>query len=205
MMCRIKVLRISKTFFDIMETFMPISYLNDFVFCPYSIYLHQVFDGNQEEVYSASPQQKGKSGHDKVDNAPKYSRTVLNAIYVISNKLGMYGKIDQYFVKEKLLVERKYSISTLYRGYYYQIWTQYLAMKEMGYGVEKLQFYSMKDNRRYEIPLPSDSDVAELKAHIRKIARFDFENDKINVNPTKCAHCIYAALCDKTDNDHVYS
>ena len=188
-----------------METYMPISYLNDFVFCPYSIYLHQVFDGSKEEVYSASPQQTGKSGHDKVDNAPRQSRQVLNAIYVISNRLGMYGKIDQYFVKDKLLVERKYSISTLYRGYYYQLWTQYVAMQEMGYEVQKLQFYSMKDNRKYDVPLPTEKDMEELKAHIRKIARFDFETEEIKVNPAKCTHCIYAALCDKTDIDHVYA
>jgi len=31
-----------------METFLQITYLNDFVFCPYSIYLHQVFDNNAE-------------------------------------------------------------------------------------------------------------------------------------------------------------
>jgi CRISPR-associated exonuclease Cas4 len=43
-----------------METLLPITYLNDFVFCPHSIYLHQVFDNAEIEVYSAAPQQKGR-------------------------------------------------------------------------------------------------------------------------------------------------
>lgn len=36
-----------------METFLPITYLNDFIFCPYSISLHQAFDISSEDLYSA--------------------------------------------------------------------------------------------------------------------------------------------------------
>ena len=50
-----------------METFLPITYLNDFVFCPYSIYLHQVFDNNSEDLYSAKPQLQGKIAHKDID------------------------------------------------------------------------------------------------------------------------------------------
>ena len=188
-----------------MEFFLPISYLNDFVFCPYSIYLHQVFDNSKEEVYSANPQQKGKSAHDTVDNVTlKKSKKILSGTYVVSTKLGIYGKIDQYFVEERKLVERKFSLTTIYRGYYYQIWAQYLAMEEMGYAVESLCFHSIKNNKRIEIDKPTPKEVEELKAHIRKIARFDFESE-ITINPQKCSHCIYAALCDKTNQDHVYA
>ncbi len=188
-----------------MEFFMPISYLNDFVFCPYSVYLHQVFDNNKEETFSALPQQKGKEAHDRVDKNPtKQSKKVLNGIYVISNMLGMYGKIDQYFVNDKILVERKYKLTTIYRGYYYQIWTQFLAIEEMGYEVKELYFHSISNNQRISIAKPKPEEIIELKNHIKKIARFDFEQ-KINVNPEKCKRCIYAALCDKTDLDHVYA
>src|SRR5690606_33917223 len=112
-----------------METFLPITYLNDFVFCPYSIYLHQVFDNNVEEVYSAKPQQKGKSEHRDIDTINKDEDAqpiqILKGAYVISTRLGVYGKIDTLFVTEKKLVESKYNIVTLYRGYYYQLWAQY--------------------------------------------------------------------------------
>ncbi|MGM0479858.1 MAG: type V CRISPR-associated protein Cas4 [Bacteroidota bacterium] len=188
-----------------MEFFLPISYLNDFVFCPYSIYLHQVFDNNNEEVYSAKPQQRGKTAHDRVDHDKrKQSKKVIAAAYVVSQQLGIYGKIDQYFVEERKLVERKYSLSTIYRGYYYQIWAQCIALEEMGFEVDQLFFHSIRDNRRIEVDKPDTKAIRELKNHIRKIARFDFESE-INVNPQKCSHCIYAALCDKTNQDHVYA
>lgn len=188
-----------------MEFFLPISYLNDFVFCPYSIYLHQVFDNNKEDVYSAKPQQRGKSAHSNVDNSKtKNSKKILSGTYVISKNLGIYGKIDQYFVDERKLVERKFSLTTIYRGYYYQLWAQFIAMEEMGYPVDALYFHSIKNNQRIKIDKPTDKEIEELKNHIRKIARFDFESE-IKVNPKKCSHCIYAALCDKTNKDHVYA
>ncbi len=189
-----------------METFLPLSYLNDFIFCPYSIYLHQVFDNTKEEVYSAQPQQKGKSQHqikeqiELADNKVK----VLSEIYVISNTLGVYGKIDQYYPTEKKLIERKYSITTIYRGYYYQLWSQYIALQEMGFEVKSIYFQTIKNNQTIAVNLPTKRDIEELKNHIKKIARYDF-NQNINVNPEKCKRCIYAALCDKTQNDHVYA
>lgn len=188
-----------------MEFFLPISYLNDFVFCPYSVYLHQVFDNSSKDIYSAKPQERGKSAHSKVDNSKTVnSKKILSAIYVISNKFGIYGKIDQYYVKEKTLVERKYSLTTIYRGYYYQIWAQYIALQEMGYTVDELYFHSIKNNNRIKIDKPTENDLKELKNHIQKIARFDFDQE-ININPQKCSHCIYAALCDKTNQDHFYA
>lgn len=190
-----------------METFLPITYLNDFVFCPYSIYLHQVFDNNSEDLYSAKPQQKGKAEHHAIDtfDEPKTkSGNELKGIYVISNKLGIYGKIDTLYLNKKRLVESKYSITTIYQGYYYQLWAQYFALTEMGYDVNEISFYSIRDKKTYSVEIPQQQEFEELRNHIRKIAHFDFEA-KMNVNPVKCRHCIYASLCDKTDLDHVYA
>lgn len=190
-----------------METLMQITYLNDFVFCPYSIYLHQVFDVNKDELYSALPQQRGKVAHSDIDSfADKITKEdkVLKGIYVISNQLGVYGKIDTLYVKQKKLVESKYQIKTIYRGYYYQLWAQYVALKEMGFEINEISFYSIKECRYYPVPIPDTNAIQELRLHIRKIARFDFEAE-MNVNPAKCRHCIYASLCDKTQIDHVYA
>lgn len=188
-----------------METFLPITYLNDFVFCPYSIYLHQVFDENNEVVYSASPQQKGKSAHDHIDNVkPKNLRSVIKGAYVISNKLGVYGKLDTYYPESEKLVESKFQIKTVYRGYYYQLWAQFFSLIEMGFGVKEISLFSIKNRKSFPIKLPGKKEFEELRAHIRKIARFDFEAE-MKVNQVKCQHCIYAALCDKTSNDHVYA
>ena len=188
-----------------METFMPITYLNDFVFCPYSLYLHRVFDENEEVVYSAMPQQKGKSVHGHVDSRPPKSKGgVLKGIYVISTKLGVYGKIDTFYTENGKLIESKYSIKTLYQGYYYQLWAQYFAMVEMGYQVNEMAFFSIRDRKSFPVKLPEKKEYVELKDHIKEIIQYDFEA-KLQVNPAKCTHCIYAALCDKTSTDHVYA
>jgi len=188
-----------------METFLSITYLNDFVFCPYSIYLHQVFDNSSEVLYSASPQQTGKSAHTGIDSEkPKLQAQIMKGAYVISNRLGIYGKIDTFYVAKQKLVESKYQIKTIYKGYYYQLWAQYFALTEMGYVVSELCFYSIRDKKTYPVRIPQQTEFEELRKHIRKIARFDFESE-IKVNPTKCKHCIYASLCDKTNIDHVYA
>lgn len=41
-----------------MNGLIPISYLNDFLFCPYSTYLHQVYRGTEEETVKAISQKK---------------------------------------------------------------------------------------------------------------------------------------------------
>ena len=190
---------------QIMETLLPISYLNDFIFCPYSIYLHQVFDNNNEVVFSASPQQTGKSAHDIIDSQKdKKPIQIIKGAYVVSSRLGIYGKIDTFYVVKGKLVESKYRIKTIYQGYYYQIWVQYFALIEMGYIVNELCFYSISDKKTFPVKIPQQQEFNELRKHIRKIARFDFEQE-IKVNPVKCKHCIYAALCDKTNIDHVYA
>ncbi len=189
-----------------METFLPISYLNDFIFCPYSLYLHQVFDNNVEELYSAAPQQVGTLHHTAIDHPPmsKKDSQTLKGIYVISKWLGIYGKIDTLHVTEKRLVESKFAITTLYKGYYYQVWAQYFALIEMGFEINTLSFFSIKDRKTYLINIPGESEYQELRQHIRTIARYDFEQEFIP-NPAKCQHCIYATLCDKTNTDHVYA
>ncbi|MBS1644462.1 MAG: type V CRISPR-associated protein Cas4 [Bacteroidetes bacterium] len=189
-----------------METYLPISFLNDFIFCPYSLYLHQVFDNSSEELYSAAPQQVGKRHHDAIDRQRKQEKSpnVLRGIYVLSERLGIYGKIDSYYPAEQRLVESKYAITTLYKGYYYQLWAQYFALQEMGYRVAQLAFFSIKDRKTHPIALPDAAAFAELQQHIRKIAHYDFEQEFV-ANPAKCLHCIYASLCDKTNTDHVYA
>lgn len=44
-----------------MSDHIPISWLNDYVFCPYSIYLHNVYMSTDEGLYHALPQVRGKA------------------------------------------------------------------------------------------------------------------------------------------------
>jgi hypothetical protein len=51
----------------LMIDYIPISTLNDFIFCPYSIYLHNVYMETDEDLYHAVPQVRGKVAHETVD------------------------------------------------------------------------------------------------------------------------------------------
>lgn len=188
-----------------MYDYISISILNDFIFCPYSIYLHNVFMGVDEDLFHAVPQTQGKASHTNIDEKRYSSRKdELSGISIYSNELEIAGKIDIYKGAEKLLVERKYQLRTIYQGQIYQLWAQYFCMIEMGYTIEKLAFYSMKDNKTFPIELPGNSGKTELKYFIEKFKRFDPEQ-KVHINENKCRHCIYCSLCDKINIENVYT
>lgn len=50
-----------------MNDYIPLSTLNDFIFCPYSIYLHNVYMETADDIYKATPQTKGTIAHQGVD------------------------------------------------------------------------------------------------------------------------------------------
>lgn len=51
-----------------MNDYISISTLNDFIFCPYSIDLHNVYSDTDEDVYHAVPQTRGKAAHAASDS-----------------------------------------------------------------------------------------------------------------------------------------
>ena len=84
-----------------MDDYIAISTLNDFIFCPYSIYLHNVYMNTDEGLYHATPQTKGRLAHESIDNKTSLNKDIILALPVISNHLGLIGKIDVYKQKEK--------------------------------------------------------------------------------------------------------
>jgi CRISPR-associated protein Cas4 len=189
----------------VMDDYIPISELNDFIFCPYSIYLHNVYAGGSEDLFHATPQTLGKAAHASIDEKNYSSlKDEITGLAVYSEELGVLGKIDLYKGKEKLLKERKYLLETIYRGQIYQLWAQYFCMKEMGYEVDRLEFHSLSTNRTFPIDIPTNKDKAELLGFIDQFKKFD-PSQTFQVNSNKCLHCIYCNLCDKTDSENVYS
>ena len=183
-----------------MEDYIPISYLNDFIFCPRSIYFHQLFGRRSTYLYQDSPQTEGKVAHKAVDNQTYSTRkTVLQGLEIYCDKYRICCIIDIYYADKKILVERKKMIKTIYDGYYFQLYAQYFAMEEMGYEVRKIQFYSMDTNKNYPIYLPQDNPemLAKFEETIEKINSFKLSDD-FTPNPKKCQHCIYEPLCDVT-------
>lgn len=179
-----------------MEPYIQISKINDFIFCPKSIYFHGLYENFSEKTYHQSPQVKGKIKHESVDQG-KYStaKKYLQGLEIYSEKYNLAGKIDIYDQENKTLTERKNKIKTIYDGYKYQLYAQYFCLKEMGFEVEKLYFYSMSDNKKYEIDLPSAEETAEFEGILDKIRNFDMLKNNFSPNPAKCAQCIYKELC----------
>ncbi len=179
-----------------MESYIQISKINDFIFCPKSLYFHSIYENFSEKTYHQSPQTKGKIKHESIDRG-KYStaKRFLQGLEVYSEKYNLAGKIDIYNKDAKALIERKNKIIKIYDGYKYQLYAQYFSMIEMGYEVEKLSFYSMTDNRKYEIELPKGEELEKFEETINKMRDFDMLNNSYSKNPAKCAKCIYSELC----------
>lgn len=188
-----------------MEDYIPISMLNDFVFCPYSIYLHNIYMESDESVFHASPQVKGKIAHKAIDDRSAVSaQGDMVSISVCSNTLCIMGKIDLYRFATKTLIERKYQIKKIFNGQLYQLWAQYYCMSEMGFKIDNLAFYEISTNKMKPVILPGEHEFRELKNFIDLFRNFNPDNFN-RVNITKCRHCIYCNLCDKTDSENVYT
>ena len=88
------------------EDYISISTLNDFIFCPYSIYLHNVYMESDEGLYHATPQTKGRNAHETIDAKKASNRAGdLQSLSVLSEEYKLMGKIDLYRAKEKKLIE----------------------------------------------------------------------------------------------------
>lgn len=157
-----------------MDDYISISTLNDFIFCPYSIYLHNVYMETDEGVYHATPQTRGRIAHETVDEKRTSNRRdELQSLPVISHEYGLTGKIDIYRGREKRLIERKYQLKNIYQGQIYQLWAQYLCMVEMGYDVETLAFYEISTNKMISVSLPTEEELAQFRLLIQSYKYYD--------------------------------
>ena len=182
-----------------MESYIPISFLNDFVFCPRSIYFHQLYGGREQFTYQERAQIEGKESHKSIDFQTYSTRKeIMQGISVYSDKYNLYGKIDLFDKKEGVLIERKKMIKTIYDGYIFQLYAQYHCLSEMGHDIKKLFFYSMDTNKRYPIPSPEEDEVMQsnFEKLIKDINTYDLKMP-FHANPKKCIKCIYAHLCDQ--------
>lgn len=92
-----------------------ISNLNDFVFCPVSIFFHAL-DEDKEEILMQDPVQlNGTAAHEKVDSAAYSTRkSMLQGIPVYCEKYNLIGKIDTFDSVNGILTERKEKIKMVY-------------------------------------------------------------------------------------------
>lgn len=186
-----------------MEDFLQISKLNDFIFCPLSIYYHNIYGKQDTITYQTEYQLNGIDVHKSVDTGT-YSnkKSVLQAVDVYCEKYRLIGKIDIFDIEKGVLVERKKHISNIYDGYIYQVYAQYFALIEMGYKVTRIRLYSYDTNKNYEIPLPADDKqmLEKFEKLIQDIHSFDISHFRPS-NINKCKMCIYSNLCAESLDD----
>lgn len=182
-----------------MEQYLKISFLNDFIFCPLSIYYHQLYGELSERLYYGSAQLDGKACHSAVDEK-RYSthKDILQSIDIYSDEYKLCGKIDVFDKAKGILTERKKHIETVYDGYIFQLYAQCICLREMGYIVNKIRFYSSDDNIIYDIPLPEENSemLEKFKITNEAMQKFDVNNYEPQ-NEEKCRHCIYNDFCDR--------
>lgn len=183
-----------------METYLPISFLNDFIFCPRSIYYHQIYGSFAKANYQQTPQLAGLAAHRTIDEK-KYSthKNILQGYEVFSPTYNLVGKIDLFDIDKGLLSERKKEIKVIYDGYVFQLYAQYFCLIDMGYKINTLVLYDISHNKTYPIALP-DKDVTMFEKFIQllnDIKKFNLDDPTFTQNPLKCVRCIYNNLCDK--------
>jgi len=179
------------------ENTILMSNINDFLFCPVSIYFHNLM-GNADRMMSQSKFQiNGTDAHKTIEAGEYTSRKdVLQGVEVYCERYGLNGMIDLFDIKKEIITERKKKVSQLYDGQIFQVYGQYFALKEMGYEVKKIKVYSMDDNRTFDIIIPEDDPVMmeRFESTLSDMRTFNPDN-YVQTNPRKCSNCIYEPMC----------
>ncbi len=181
----------------IVESYIQISKINDYLFCPRSVYLHSVYEGFDKKTYHSHYQTAGTLAHKTIeeDHYSSLARYMVG-IPVYSDQYWLAGKIDIYDKKEKILIERKKRLKQLFDGQCYQLYAQMLCMREMGYPVDRLVIHSLDDNKRHGIALPSKTELQKFLGVLVEMQKLDNPvYGLLQTNVRKCANCIYQPLC----------
>ena len=91
-----------------MDDAICITELNDFVFCPVSIYFHKLYGTMEKMTFQSTVQLNGSAAHKKVDEGT-YStkKNMLMGTDVYCEKYRLIGKIDLFDIDRRILRERK--------------------------------------------------------------------------------------------------
>lgn len=182
-----------------MDDIIVISNINNFIFCPVSIYFHNLYGAENKLMFQSEYQLNGTKAHETIDSNRYSTRAnIITSLDVYSDIYRIVGKIDIYNSKQKMLIERKKHIAKIYDGYVFQLYAQYYCMLEMGYKIEKLEIHSIDDNKKYRIKLPDDdlSMKKKFEKTLTDMRTFNMESF-VQLNIEKCGKCIYEDACDR--------
>ncbi len=179
-----------------MDGYISFSELNDFLFCPQSLYLHTLYKNYKSNVYHDTPQTDGKAAHETIDQATYNKGGWETGVWLSSPSYRIYGRCDLYNPTTGELVERKRTIRRIYEGQRMQAWAQAMCLMDMGKSVTSVTLHSLTDNLRYSIPVPDEKIKLQVKQLVHQMltykANYTHETKTID---TRCRHCIYAPLC----------
>ena len=180
-----------------METYLSITQINDFTFCPRSLLFHDFLRDNfTPEKFRETPQIKGLAAHAAIDSAAYSTRSdVLQGTMVYSSRYSLLGRIDLFFISTGLLRERKHSITAVYDGFRYQLYAQYFALAEMGYSVKHMELYSSRDNLKYPVAAPDVAAIREFERTLAAIRSYVPEQDDSPPDLVRCRRCNYREIC----------
>ena len=151
-------------------------------------------------MYYDECQINGKAAHSAIDEQ-RYSthKNILQGIDVYCDEYKLCGKIDIFDTDKGILTERKKHIETIYDGYVFQLYAQYFCLKEMGYSIKEIRFYSSDDNKVYPQKLPEENPdmTSKFLQTVQAIQTFDVDN-YFPSSKAKCDNCIYRDFCDRT-------
>jgi len=175
---------------------IAISKINDFIFCPKSLYFHSIYESFDTSVYHSVAQTNGKEKHENIDkNMYSSAKRYLQGREVYSEKYGLIGKIDIYDVETKTLIERKAKVKKIYDGYKYQLFAQKLCLEEEGFLVQTLKVHSLEDNKNYVIE-DTEEDWKKFFEVLDAIQNYNIQEHLNSFQPeAKCVNCIYRELC----------
>lgn len=174
--------------------------LNDFMFCPASIYYHNLYGEADKTAFQSETQINGTYAHKSIDEHTYSSKTsILQGIMVFSEKYGLVGKIDVFDVSTGVLTERKRLIKNVYEGFVFQTYAECLSLREAGYTVNEIRLHSLSDNKSYKVDLPEKNEdmfsrFVKLIDDMRDFCIDDFKQDNVE----KCRNCIYEPACDSS-------
>ena len=179
-----------------MEEPLAFSELNDFIFCPASIYFHGMYEGVEGLLYKEIPQLKGTQAHKAIDEGTFYDDDTISGLMVYAAHYNLIGKIDRYKKSKRMLVESKRVIKQVFEGYVFQLYAQYFGMLDAGFSVDELRLYDMSKNKPYVVSKPKDDPnmfkkFEQLIAEIRSFDLAYFVPETI----AKCQTCIYSNIC----------
>lgn len=181
-----------------MYDYIQISKINDFLFCPHSLYFHSVYEGFDDGHYKARPQIAGRLAHATVDcKTAEGRKTLLQGMEVFSEQYGIVGKIDLFDIKTGELIERKRTIKKVHEGYRFQLWAQKCCLEEMGHRVQKMTLHSLTDNKKYDVTMDTES-CARFEETLVRMRGFHPLHVAKTAYAAQCENCIYRELCKKT-------